>query len=158
MAALATSTRYRPVAPLSLQSSSVLSQDVITTAKILVDSTSSAPVGVFTNPSSGGIAGNSQVEALAIVNPGAGNQICHIARPSNRRRLARQTALRRPVRRAGGRWRRLLGNIEVDGLRVVRRCWTALLHHAWRRRFNLDRACHGARRAHVQSTRRLHAR
>jgi len=80
MAALATSTRYRPVAPLSLQSSSVLSQDVITTAKILVDSTSSAPVGVFTNPSSGGIAGNSQVEALAIVNPGAGNQICHIAR------------------------------------------------------------------------------
>ncbi len=37
---------------------------------------SPAPVGVFTNPSSGGIAGNAQVEALAIV----GKQICHIAR------------------------------------------------------------------------------
>jgi len=80
MAAPETSTRYKPVAPLSVDSSNVLSQDFITTAKILVDSTSSAPVAVFTNPSSGGIAGNSQAEALAIVKIGAGNQICHIAR------------------------------------------------------------------------------
>lgn len=74
MATVATSSSYKPVPPLSAEWSSVLSQDVITTATVPVDSTSPAPVGVFTNPS------NAQVEALAIVNTGAGKQICHIAR------------------------------------------------------------------------------
>jgi hypothetical protein len=71
---------YNPVLPISAEWSTVLSQDVITTATIPVDSTSSSPVGVFTNPASGGVAGNAEVEALAIVNQGGGKQICHIAR------------------------------------------------------------------------------
>jgi hypothetical protein len=71
---------FKPVLPLQIKSSNVLSQDVIMTATIPVDSTSLAPVAVFTNPSSGGISGNTQVEALAIVNHGAGKQLCHIAR------------------------------------------------------------------------------
>lgn len=53
MTASAGSTPYKPVLPLDVQSSSVLSQDVITSASILVDSTSPAPVAAFTNPSSG---------------------------------------------------------------------------------------------------------
>lgn len=56
--------------PLTLQSSTVLSQDVITSASILVESTSPAPVAAFTNPVS------SEVEALAIVN----KQVCHVTR------------------------------------------------------------------------------
>jgi len=56
--------------PLTLQSNSVLSQDVVTSASILVDSTSAAPVAPFTNPVSG------HAEALAVVN----KQICHVTR------------------------------------------------------------------------------
>jgi len=52
-----------------------MSQDVITTASIPVDSTSASPVGVFNNPV------NSQTEALVVSNVGdGGNQICHVAR------------------------------------------------------------------------------
>jgi hypothetical protein len=75
-----TAAAYKPVLPITAEWSTVLSQDVIATATIPVDSTSSSPVGVFTNPASGGQAGNAEVEALAIVNTGAGKQLCHIAR------------------------------------------------------------------------------
>lgn len=52
-----------------------MSQDVITTANILVDSTSSSPVAVFVNPVT------AQTEALVVSNVGqGGNQICHVAR------------------------------------------------------------------------------
>jgi hypothetical protein len=67
-----TPSPHKPVLPLQLKSNNVLSQDVIMTATIPVDSTSPAPVAVFTNPSAGGITGNVQVEALAIVNHGHG--------------------------------------------------------------------------------------
>jgi hypothetical protein len=80
MPAPTSSSPYKPVEPLSAEWSCVLSQDVITTATIPVDSTSRAPVAVFTNPSSGGIGGNARAEALAIVNTGNGKQICHVAR------------------------------------------------------------------------------
>lgn len=71
---------YRPSIPLKATSKSVLSQDVITTATIPVDSTSPAPVAVFTKP---GEAANALPEALAIVNTGRGRQLCHIARDPN---------------------------------------------------------------------------
>ncbi|MGA4635943.1 hypothetical protein ACPA5B_18905 [Pseudomonas solani] len=71
---------YVPVLPLQMQANHVLSQDVIMTATIPVDATSPRPVAVFTNPASGGTAGNAQVEALAIVNEGGGKKLCHIAR------------------------------------------------------------------------------
>ncbi|MEO8658260.1 MAG: hypothetical protein ABI693_07305 [Bryobacteraceae bacterium] len=74
MTATANSNQYTPVLPLHVEWSSVLSQDVITAATILVDSTSPAPVAVFTNPS------NAKAEALAIVNTGSGSQLCHVAR------------------------------------------------------------------------------
>ena len=61
---------YKPALPLSVASSSVLSQDIITSANILVDSTSPAPVAAFVNPASG------EAEALAVVK----KQICHIKR------------------------------------------------------------------------------
>jgi hypothetical protein len=69
-----------PVLPNTAKWSSVLSQDVVATASIPVEATSPSPVGVFTNPASGGQIGNVEVEALAIVNTGAGKQLCHIAR------------------------------------------------------------------------------
>jgi hypothetical protein len=50
------------------------------TSTIPVASTSPAPVAVFTNPATGGITANPQVEALAIVNRGDGKQLCHVAR------------------------------------------------------------------------------
>lgn len=69
-----------PASPFKAEWSSVLSQDVVATASILVEATSPSPVGVFTNPASGGQTGNAEVEALAIVNTGTGKQLCHIAR------------------------------------------------------------------------------
>ncbi|MET1079670.1 MAG: hypothetical protein ABWY06_16800 [Pseudomonas sp.] len=75
-----TSPTLPPVMPLQLSASHVLSQDIIMTATIPVDASSPAPIGVFTNPASGGVGGNAQVEALAIVNHGEGKQLCHIAR------------------------------------------------------------------------------
>jgi hypothetical protein len=66
--------------PITAEWSTVLSQDVVATATIPVDSTSPSPVGALTNPASGGQAGNAEVEALAIVNTGTDKQLCHIAR------------------------------------------------------------------------------
>jgi hypothetical protein len=73
MSASASFKPYTAVLPLEVQSSTVLSQDIITSASILVESTSPAPVASFINPSSG------EVEALAIVN----KQICHVTRDRN---------------------------------------------------------------------------
>jgi hypothetical protein len=61
---------YKPVLPITAEWNTVLSQDVITTASIPVDSSSASPVGVFTNSASGGNAENEEVEALAILNQG----------------------------------------------------------------------------------------
>jgi hypothetical protein len=80
MSAPPTTPTYTPVLPITAEWSTVLSQDVVATATIPVDSVSPSPVGVFTNPASGGQAGNAEVEALAIVNTGTGKQLCHIAR------------------------------------------------------------------------------
>lgn len=63
-------TPNKPLLPGGVYSSSVLSQDIITSASVLVDSTSAAPVAAFTNPTGG------EAEALAVVN----KQICHITR------------------------------------------------------------------------------
>ena len=66
---------YTPATPFQASWKSIMSQDVITTASIPVDSTSSSPVAVFINPV------NSQTEALVISNvANAGNQLCHVAR------------------------------------------------------------------------------
>jgi len=74
------SSQFKSVLPLQVKSSNILSQDVIMTSTIPVASTSPAPVAVFTNPATGGITGNPQVEALAIVDHGDGKQLCHVAR------------------------------------------------------------------------------
>ena len=66
---------YTPAPPLTASWTSTMSQDVVTTASIPVDSTSSTPVAPFTNPA------NSQAEALVISSiESAGNQLCHVAR------------------------------------------------------------------------------
>lgn len=65
-----------PTLPLQASYTTVMSQDVLMTDTIPVDSTSPSPVGVFTNPTSGGVAGNAQTEALAVVD----GQINHVAR------------------------------------------------------------------------------
>ncbi len=59
-----------PKLAMDVRSSSVLSQDIITSASILVDSTSAAPVAAFVNQCSG------EAEALAVVD----KKICHIKR------------------------------------------------------------------------------
>ena len=70
MSASAAATSPGPKLPLSLHWSSVLSQDMVTSASVLVDSTSPAAVAAFTHPTSG------EAEALAVVN----KQICHVMR------------------------------------------------------------------------------
>jgi len=84
---------YTPTGPLKAVSKSVLSQDVITTATIPVDSVSRAALAVFTNSASGGESGSSHPEALAIVNTGKGRQLCHVARDSAADAGWRATAL-----------------------------------------------------------------
>jgi len=69
---------YVPVLPLQAVWKSVLSQDIITTATIPVDSNTPAPVGVFRSERNG----SEYPEALAIVNTGRGRQLCHVARDS----------------------------------------------------------------------------
>jgi len=75
---------YSPVFPLTAIVSSSMSQDVLTTAKVVVDSLSASPVGVFVNPNAGGIQGNAQPEALAVVsmsqNGAPVKQLCHVGR------------------------------------------------------------------------------
>jgi hypothetical protein len=56
--------------------SSSMSQDVITSNSIIVDTTSVSPVAPFLNPASAGLAGNEQIEALALI----GGQVNHVAR------------------------------------------------------------------------------
>ncbi|MEU4446926.1 hypothetical protein AB0K14_19505 [Actinosynnema sp. NPDC050801] len=70
MTAVAEVTSPPPTQPLELHANSVLSQDIITSASIIVESTSPAPVASFINPSHGA------AEALAVVN----KQVCHISR------------------------------------------------------------------------------
>ena len=66
---------YTPRTPFHASWKSVMSQDVVGTTNILVDSTSSSPVAVFVNPKT------SETEALVISNVGdAGRQVCHVAR------------------------------------------------------------------------------
>jgi hypothetical protein len=66
---------YTPPTPFQASWKSVMSQDVVGTTNILVDSTSSSPVAVFVNPKT------SETEALVISNVGnAGRQLCHVAR------------------------------------------------------------------------------
>jgi hypothetical protein len=68
--------------PLTATVSSSMSQDVLTTAEVPVDSTSPTPVGVFINPQAGGIAGNTQAEALAVVSMSENgpSTLCHVGR------------------------------------------------------------------------------
>ncbi|MFI8437796.1 hypothetical protein ACIGJO_29425 [Streptomyces sp. NPDC079020] len=56
-----------PATPLQVNVSQVLSHDVVTADTIPVDTTSATPVAVFDNPASGGVPGNTQAEALAVV-------------------------------------------------------------------------------------------
>lgn len=66
---------YTPALPLQLSWKSVMSQDVVTTASIPVDSTSASPVAVFHNPAS------RHTEALVITNvAGKGKQVAHVKR------------------------------------------------------------------------------
>ena len=69
---------YTPAMPLQPSWTSVMSQDVLTTDTIPVDSTSTTPVAAFTNLSSG------QAEALVVANLSGNNeaspQLCHVAR------------------------------------------------------------------------------
>ncbi len=82
-----TSSSYTPVAPFQATCQSILSQDIIVTDTIPVVSTSPGPVGVFTNPNAGGIAGNAGTEALAIVptdqNGSPVGQLTHVARDAS---------------------------------------------------------------------------
>ena len=75
---------YSPVMPLQPSWTSVMSQDIITTDTIPVDSISPTPVAAFTNPSGGGQAGNAQPEALVVAKLSqaseANPQLCHVAR------------------------------------------------------------------------------
>ena len=76
------SSTPQPALPLQLTWSSVLSQDVVSTDTIPVDSESPSPVGPFPNPNSMGVAGNVVMEALVIAQP-AGQPapvLCHVAR------------------------------------------------------------------------------
>jgi len=84
MPATETSASYSPALPITASVSSVLSQDVLTTNTIPVDTESPSPVGPFVNPNSGG-SGVAQVEALGLVTPSgaAGPLLSHIARNTN---------------------------------------------------------------------------
>ena len=81
-----TGNNFTPATPLQLTWTSVMSQDLITTATIPVDATSPRPVAVFTNPAST-LADQARTEALVVTNPsqggGTGSQLCHVARNSN---------------------------------------------------------------------------
>jgi hypothetical protein len=60
---------------------SVMSQDAVSTAKIIVDSISSTPVATFRNPCGDGVSGNAQVEALVLASYGGHTRRpCHVAR------------------------------------------------------------------------------
>lgn len=74
---------YAPVAPFTVTSSSSLSQDVLMSSNILVDSESATPLAMLINPSSNGKPGNPQTEALGIINLTTGIQLCHITRISS---------------------------------------------------------------------------
>ena len=75
---------YTPALPLQPTWTSVMSQDVITTDTIPVDSLSATPVAAFINRAAGGQKGNSQAEALVVATLSEGDsstpQLCHVAR------------------------------------------------------------------------------
>lgn len=69
-----------PATPLQVNVTQVLSHDVIVAATIPVDTTGPTPVAVFDNPASGGVPGNTQPEALAVVSvENSSPQFAHIA-------------------------------------------------------------------------------
>ena len=78
---------YTPAMPLQPTWTSVMSQDIVTTASIPVDATSARPVAPFTNASSG------HAEALVLANLAAGGdtgdsgdtrpQLCHVTRDAS---------------------------------------------------------------------------
>ncbi|NGM83260.1 hypothetical protein G5B47_12625 [Paenibacillus sp. 7124] len=81
----AKASAYSPPTPYQATWLSVLSQDLVMTDKIPVDSTTSgSAVAVFRNKTSGGRAGNEQTEALVIANlegaGGAAARLCHVKR------------------------------------------------------------------------------
>jgi len=84
--ATAIGNKYTPATPLQLTWTTVMSQDLITTATIPVDANSPRPVAVFTNLAST-LAAHARTEALVVANPsqggGTGSQLCHVARNSN---------------------------------------------------------------------------
>jgi hypothetical protein len=65
-----------PTIPTLVTTSSVMSQDIISTSSITVDATSASPVAPFLNPNSAGVSGNLQTETLALVQ----GQVCHVTR------------------------------------------------------------------------------
>lgn len=67
---------YTPIQPYSATWTTTLSQDVISTNTIPVDSSSPAPVAPFLNPSAGGVSNLGAMEALVVT----GGLLCHVAR------------------------------------------------------------------------------
>jgi hypothetical protein len=60
---------------------SVMSQDVVSAAKVIVDATSSTPVASFRNPGTRGGSGNPESEALVLASYGGHTRRpCHVAR------------------------------------------------------------------------------
>jgi hypothetical protein len=63
---------------------SVMSQDVVSTSNIIVDSISTTPIAAFRNPNSGGVSGNVQPEALVLASYGGHTRRpCHVARDTS---------------------------------------------------------------------------
>ena len=73
----ATGSGHAPPTPLQGTFTTILSQDVVTTATVPVDATSASPLGAFTNPASGDLTGSA--EALAVIQ----GQVSHVARSPN---------------------------------------------------------------------------
>jgi len=79
---------FKPQQPFVATASSTLSQDIVMTDNILADAQSASPVAMIINPCAGGIPGNSQPEALAIVTREVDGesvlQLCHVARTTDK--------------------------------------------------------------------------
>jgi hypothetical protein len=69
---------YTPQLPLRATWNSVLSQDVVMTDTVPVDTASPSPVAVFVNPKAAG--GQPATEAVVITPGKEGGQLCHVAR------------------------------------------------------------------------------
>jgi len=84
--AAVTTPAVTPVAPFQLQTTSVMSQDIVSTAYVTLDSEAIAAVAPFINPQADGLVGNPQLEALVVAAPGQGgattSTLCHLLRDS----------------------------------------------------------------------------